>query len=220
MKLLPNNIAVIERDSHITRWVEESGRLDHDWRFIQQFDHLIPSGGVVVDGGAYIGDHTEYYLNRVGLSGKVYAFEPNREAYQCLIHNCPEAVTYQNGLAMFADVATQNLNPENIGASYLTAGLPSNEPVLCFPLDSLELKRLDFFKLDVEGMELQALRGGEATIERCKPAILLEFNVGRLEQNGVGPGVIYALLKRWGYALAWKTANHDPNQWDSLYTKV
>jgi FkbM family methyltransferase len=38
----------------------------------------------VVDGGAFIGDHTIAYLEKAGLNGLVYAFEPNRRHFECL----------------------------------------------------------------------------------------------------------------------------------------
>ena len=46
-------------------------------------------------------------------------------------------------------------------------------------------RRIDFLKVDVEGMELQVLRGFAATIAACKPPIFLEVdhtnNAGLLE---------------------------------------
>jgi hypothetical protein len=41
-------------------------------------------------------------------------------------------------------------------------------------LDEYKLRRLDFIKLDIEGMELEALEGASQTIERCRPIMLIE----------------------------------------------
>eukprot|EP00935_MAST-01C_sp_MAST-1C-sp1_P001780 g1780.t1 len=41
-------------------------------------------------------------------------------------------------------------------------------------VDSLQLSALDFMKVDVEGMELQVLRGANATIARFKPVLYVE----------------------------------------------
>ena len=40
-------------------------------------------------------------------------------------------------------------------------------------LDSLELPRVDFIKMDVEGAELMALRGGEAALRRHRPRLAI-----------------------------------------------
>ena len=41
-------------------------------------------------------------------------------------------------------------------------------------LDSLDLARVDLIKIDVEGMEMEALQGAARTIERSHPAMLIE----------------------------------------------
>ena len=45
------------------------------------------------------------------------------------------------------------------------------------PLDALGLDRLDFWKTDVEGAELEVFRGGIETIRRCRPKMLFENHV-------------------------------------------
>jgi FkbM family methyltransferase len=44
-------------------------------------------------------------------------------------------------------------------------------------LEAMELKRLDWLKIDTEGAELHVLRGAEATIARCHPNVLFENHV-------------------------------------------
>ena len=120
MKILPNNIAVLENDSHISRWVEETGKLDHDEYSLPIILKHIKEGDYVVDAGAFIGDHTVAYVKAVGSTGRVYAFEPNLSAYECLVYNCPSAITIKAGLSnkpssQFLSVA------ENAGASRISA---------------------------------------------------------------------------------------------------
>jgi hypothetical protein len=42
------------------------------------------------------------------------------------------------------------------------------------PLDDLNLPRVDFIKLDIEGMEMEALDGARKTIKRNHPILLIE----------------------------------------------
>ena len=61
-------------------------------------------------------------------------------------------------------------------------------------LDEFDLPRVDFIKLDVEGMELEALEGADKTIKRSRPILLVE----KIKSNG-------EQLNRWfgdrGYIL-------------------
>ena len=43
-----------------------------------------------------------------------------------------------------------------------------------FAIDDLALPRIDFIKIDIEGMEMEALCGAAESITRCKPQMLIE----------------------------------------------
>ena len=180
MKVLPNNLAVLENDSHISRWVEESGRLDHDQYSLSYILKYIKEGDCIVDAGAFIGDHTLAYLKAVGPRGKVIAFEPNPEAYQCLLHNCPEAECVLAGLGD-KDQKLSFATNENVGASHISCS--GDKQVDIVALDSYKLEHLDFLKLDVEGFEISALQGANKTINRFRPTMWIEVNEGALNRN-------------------------------------
>jgi len=75
------------------------------------------------------------------------------------------------------------------------------------PIDTLEfLEKLDFIKVDVEGAELEVIRGATRPIEKDRPRILVEcherenaawidtwldrigYNVNRIHGGGYEPG--------------------------------
>lgn len=207
---------VISDDSHHTGWIEQSGLLAHDKATLPAIRKYIPISGVVVDGGAHVGTHTVFYLECVGEEGLVISFEPNPLPLSCLTRNCPDAVTYQLGLSdcYGAFSITHDLN---YGGAFL-GSRDGSIPVFTIPLDALDLQRLDFLKLDVEGCEVRALIGALETIKRCKPVMLIEVNVGALERQGFSKRNIHEQL--WGldyrFEYLFPSHNEDMPQTDII----
>lgn len=127
---------------------------------------------------------------------QVIAFEPNDSlALQIpcgFVHHV--ALGERKGLCSIAE------GTKNTGQGHV---VPGND-VMMMPLDDFEIRDLDFLKLDVEGYELPALKGGEETILQWRPAIMVEQN-GLCENYGYTHVDLYAWLKRRGYvrAQAW-----------------
>lgn len=195
MKILPNNIAIIEHDTHISAWVEESGRLDHDQHALPIILEHIRPGDWVVDAGAFIGDHTRAYLDRVGTDGHVIAFEINPEALECLEHNCPEAIVVKAGLSDQERFLAYS-QALNAGSGHV---VETPGEIHLIPLDAINLDRCDFIKLDVEGCEIEAVRGAAGTIYRCRPKMWIEVNEGALARRGQTPERLIEVVEGFGY---------------------
>lgn len=153
-------------------------------------------GVMAIDGGANIGVHTIEWGRHMHGWGRVLSFEAQEYVFYALagniaINNCFNVSARWSALGErdgFIDIPEpdylsrgsfgslelrQRSNTEFIGQpiSYAKEDLVRT-PMVC--IDSLGLERLDFVKLDVEGMEQDVLRGARATIERCKPIVLAE----------------------------------------------
>lgn len=130
-----------------------------------------------IDGGAHVGSWTLAMAQRFRT---VMAFEPAPDTFECLSKNVYEmggnaSVSLRNeALGEVTGVAgmgeDEKYHGGNTGGRYLKPGHSVNIRTL----DSLVLGSLGFLKLDVEGYELFALRGGEKTIRRCRPVVLIE----------------------------------------------
>ena len=65
--------------------------------------------------------------------------------------------------------------PSNwVEPNYESGGLVTGEWVQSLTIDDLQLDRLDFIKIDVEGFDARALKGGAETIQKLLPIIYFE----------------------------------------------
>jgi len=147
---------------------------------IAVFSQLIRPGDVVIDAGANIGAHTVFFAKTVGAAGAVIAYEPLRFVHQLLCANIAlnELTNVHTRHAALSDVSGQIAVPvpnykenHSFGGFSIGAG---NETVLMETIDSLNLQRLRFIKIDVEGMEVNVVRGAVQTIQRLRPILYLE----------------------------------------------
>lgn len=202
----PEGIWVAREDTHISRWVEEHKQLDCDAGTLAIQCQYIKPGNTVVDVGACIGDTTICYARATAGSqwARVIAFEPNPIAFECLKRNMAGFKHVQcinAGLSDQAGEMEMDAAP-NIGASYLRPG----SGIKIIALDSLALPFLNFLKIDVEGLEVQALRGATHTIRRCRPVMWIEVNEGALVRSGTTPQELKEIILSLGYAIKdWKT---------------
>lgn len=152
---------------------------------------VLRPGGVAFDGGANVGQHTLQMLAAVSPGGRVIAAEPVPELRAQLEaflrqHNVPlDAVTIvsaglsdQPGESEFYQVTNQ--------AQHELSGLKNRHWIAPYPVKKInvelttidaicvDLPRFDFLKLDIEGAEMNALRGGRRTIEKLRPVISFE----------------------------------------------
>jgi FkbM family methyltransferase len=220
MKITKEGFAVLDGDSHISRWIEESGRLDHDQNCLPLLDEFIHRGFTVVDVGAFCGDHTIYYAKRVGSRGSVYAFEPNPKAFECLEYNLKgkdNTVCFKRGVS--DKKHTIGLAHDiNAGATHAIA----EGNIQCVSLDSINLPECDFIKMDCEGMEVKALKGAALTIKKFAPTMLIEVNESALERQGESRASLLALLDSMGYEYRnlYKNESIEGAQVDIICTPI
>jgi FkbM family methyltransferase len=162
-------------------------------------------GDTAYDLGANYGMHTLLLAKLVGPTGRVYAFEPNPEILCALeehvtlnrltaVTTVQRAVSDEVGMAVFD-------RAHHRGAGHLV----SATTILSGPTFDVETTTLDefvfsggnappdFMKVDIEGAESAALRGGHQVLERYRPILLIELH-NPAEDRAVG-----RILKDLGY---------------------
>lgn len=214
---------VLRDDTHLSRWVEKQNALDiaENVREIASFAHLIPEGGMVIDAGACLGDHTVTYSQIVGVRGQVYAFEPHPLVYEALVLNVGRLVNVTTFCVALTDKAHDKsyhgFAPEpNVGASFLIDVGPERVP--CRSLDSLLAKvwRCDFIHLDAEGWEPRILEGARKLIEKFHPTMVVEVCDKHLRRAGSSEAELLALVASLGYRVEAIPEHADPKQRDVL----
>lgn len=140
-------------------------------------------GTVAIDAGSYIGTHTLALVDAVGAKGKVVTFEPQTWAYhgiqKTLAKNKIKNVKLVN-VGLSDKKGKLRFCSDGTGSSSLCQERrPSSRwtEVYDIPiktLDSFKLNNVSIIKIDVEGHELNVLKGAEKTIKSSKPVLVLE----------------------------------------------
>lgn len=127
----------------------------------------------------------------------VTAFEPMAELRSCFSRNVDAGNVVLIGAAVGAVSGSIRIAmpADNSGNACVT---DSGEKVPMSALDGLKVEALDFLKIDVEGYELEAIRGAEATVKRCRPVMVVEQKPNNAERYGFGRWDAVNLLKSWG----------------------
>ncbi len=149
-----------------------------------------------IDIGAHCGLWSMQLKKRFQL---VVAFEPVPE--HCAIHamNCPDAELHQVALGDREGTVRLSKGIKSTGDTHIT--LDGEYEARLERLDSFDVKDVDFIKLDCEGYELFALRGGEETIDEYRPVIIVEQKPGKAKSYGLDDTEAVEWLKKKGYSL-------------------
>jgi FkbM family methyltransferase len=179
----------------VGRLLMETGEYyDQEMEVIRNVIKFLPEDSVSYDIGANVGVHT-LILAKHFRQGRVFAFEPQRLVFHQLVANVALnslVNAYPLQLAVGAEdrgLSIPALDPFR-AASYGSLELGRNqiedigqwpadngltETVNLGKLDSLGLPDPAFVKIDVEGMELDVLKGGSRTIMRARPLMFIEY---------------------------------------------
>ena len=181
-----------KNDTYIGSSIREYG----EWSpgEIEIIKQLVKPFDVVIELGSNIGSHTVPIAQLVP-EGLVYAFEPQNIIFENLCANisinsltnciCEKFALSDNNNEILCAPNSDFLKLENFGASVLEKS--KNNFNYSVPVETLDnkfsdLQRLKLLKMDIEGMELNALKGGENLIKRTQPFLYLE-NDGKGENS-------------------------------------
>lgn len=217
-------------------WVYDSGYSqyfmgDYEREVVDVFYEYAKKSKFIYDIGANVGYYTLISAKAVEKNnGMVYALEPLPGNLLLLQKNVDAnlnrnikildyAISDSTGTALFS-------NSENNVANTLSVSSPtfkSNDSiqVKTITLDELVEKKIglppDLLKIDVEGSELEALRGSEKVLKKYRPVIFLSTH------NCHIPGVhkkCIDYLKTIGYKIKYLNFRENKTENDDLWYEV
>ena len=154
---------------------------------------------VAVDVGGHVG---LWSFNLAHEFATVFAFEPvaaHRECFERNLQGVGQHV-HLKAMALGATEGMVSMHSEKGSSGNTTVAGKGDIPM--HTLDSLELRDVDFMKLDCEGFEENVLRGGVETINAWKPVIIVEQKRDMSARFGLDTKGAVTFLKSLGYVQA------------------
>lgn len=198
-----------DQDQHFAEMlqknIEKGGRAVYQEPVRRRSIDLCTNRDLALDIGANVGLWSRDLCERFV---KVIAFEPVEDFRACLTKNVAASNLEIRPCALGETDTKINMiiTPENTGHSHVDTGSLGRGSIPMYRLDSLDLPKIDYIKIDCEGYENTILRGARDTILQYRPIMVVENK----RHQDVGHPDIEALdtLLEWG-AIILDRVKHD-----------
>jgi len=195
-------------DVNIAQFLEMYG--EYSDGEVRLFDAILRQGDHAIDIGANCGALTLPMAQIVGMYGIVYAFEPQQPIFQTLcatmalnniinVQCFPFAVSDTDGYGSLPNIDYSK--PGGFGSAQISKDSPDESyiKIKTVKLDTFlsHIGRLDFIKIDVEGMEGDVVNGATKLINKFRPFMYIENDKEDRYQD------LILLVQSLGYSVYW-----------------
>ena len=194
---LPNRAQRSLRRAHFRRQIRK-GDFDAGEPEYDRLHEWISAGDVVIDVGANVGHYAAKMSNLVGVTGRVFAFEPIPETFEVLASNlaylgATNVTLFNCAVSGDSMLVSMSIPDSQAGAKNYyqakIADVADGVTVFSVSIDTLNLPGpVSMIKIDVEGHEYHAVSGMLEIIDRDRPVLIIENAIGKvseiLEQRG------------------------------------
>lgn len=193
--VLPFHLPLLDVD-RTQRMMLTTRRLP-DWQTLEALRLRFEPGGVMVDAGAYLGSNAVFFAKFLAAS-HVHLIEPQNALQSTIRRNLElNGVTEAtlHGCLLANEEAVMELGrqrPEVLADT--TFVKRARGTIRATALDALNLPPVRLIKLDFQGPKIYALEGARATIERDKPALLMDLGGRDIAEQK-------AFLEPYGYVF-------------------
>ena len=184
-----------------------------------------------------IGAHTGWFsllASKIsGPNGKVFSFEPSPDVFNVLsanIRGLNSVRAIQCGVGSADTVAAFAAQGASSSASFVEEVTKINQHYLPeTPIRKVEVKirKVDTLvneigwphlaKIDVEGFELEVLKGATGLLSTARPTLIMEIHPPQLNLTGGNEASLFQFLKRHDYG--WEIIDRNPNSLYSIIAK-
>lgn len=191
-----------DNETHLTAWMKAAGEMV-DGKGTYQIKKLraaiafCAQTRTALDVGGHAG---MWSMQLAKVFDHVEAFEPvaaHRECWHKNLYDVMNASIHAVALGAAPGSIRMHTAPTSSGDSWVAG--EGNIPMVT--LDSLGCTEVDFLKIDVEGSELNVLRGAEQTIKTWMPVIIVEQKPGHAQRFGYGEKDAIPYLESLGYKM-------------------
>lgn len=164
-----------ETDNHferlIAKRIKNGGPAQYQDDTREEAYKYVTDFNIAIDVGANVGLWSKHLVEKFN---RVIAFEPLEQVYSCLeinVKNLPVEIN-RFALGSVNDKVEMIYDSENTGSSYVSE--IGHGSIDIKRLDDLDLPKFGLLKIDCEGHELEVIKGGEQTILKYKPIVVVE----------------------------------------------
>jgi FkbM family methyltransferase len=194
----------LDRSDWCQRETYYTGRY-YEFALLMTLDGLLRPGDCFVDVGANIGMITLHARHLVGADGRIDAFEPNPKCVMAIeehlrMNDIRNVVVHRCALADSPRSMDLALASEHTGTATLAPVSRAIETVrVDVRVGDDEISSIPrVIKIDVEGFELQVLKGLEKTLQH-KPFVITELIESHLKNAGTSIAEVRNFLRARGY---------------------
>lgn len=208
-----------DHEKHLVEWMQSKnqvvdGKLAYQWDKQQLAMSHVKQFRTAIDVGGHCGLWSMHLVKRFAM---VHAFEPVEAHRECFSKNVGGGIAVVNQCKLHGCALGEREGSIAIHTANASSGdswVKGDGDIPLKRLDSFDLQDVDFIKLDCEGYELFALRGGEETLKRCKPTVIVEQKPGRAQKFGIGETDAVAYLQSLGAVLRAQKSGDYILSWD------
>ena len=204
-----------DHETHLVGWMSKSGEIV-DGRGTYQINKLraalkwVKRFRVAVDVGAHCGMWSMQLAKRFA---EVHAFEPVAAHRECWLKNMGDGRGELHPCALGAVAGTVAMHTTDTSSG--DSWVDGDGDIPMGRLDTFALKNVDFIKLDCEGYELLALRGGESMLKSNRPCVIVEQKPGRAQKFGLDETEAVTYLQSLGATLREELSGDFIMSWDT-----